>query len=332
MATAKSTSKSNSKAAAKPATKRTAKSATQSERKTMMATDVRKTSSRSLWKGAISFGLVHAPVSLHTATDEQEVDFDWLDKRTMDPVGYKRINKRTGKEVDRENIVKGVKLEGDEYVVLSDEEIKSAYPKRTQTIAIETFVKASDVSFVYTEKPYYLAPEGKAERVYALLRESLAKAGVIGIARFVLHNKEHLAALIPAGPALMLGTLRWADEIRSPDALNLPPEGAQANNLKPAELKMAQQLIAEMTSVWKPDEFRDDFTSAVRALIDKKAKAGDKEAVTPLEEAVDIRGSNVVDLSELLRQSLGSKTKANKEASAGSPAAPAKTTARKKAA
>lgn len=199
--------------------------------------------------------------------------------------------------------------------MLSDDEIKNAYPKRTQTIAIEMFVKATDVSFVYTEKPYYLAPEGKAERVYALLREALTKAGVIGIARFVLHNKEHLAALIPAGPALMLGTLRWADEVRSPDALDLPKEGAAANSLKPAELKMAQQLIDEMTSSWKPEDFKDDFTSAVKALVEKKAKAGDKATVEPFEEAPDVGASNVVDLSELLRQSLAAKNKGGKAAS-----------------
>jgi DNA end-binding protein Ku len=281
-----------------------------------------RSSARSIWKGAISFGLVHVPVSLHSATQEQELDFDWLDKRTMDPVGYKRINKRTGKEIDKDNIVKGVKLEGDEYVVLSDDEIKNAYPKRTQTIAIETFVKATDVSFMYTEKPYYLAPDGKAERVYALLRESLTQAGVIGIARFVLHNKEHLAALIPAGPALMLGTLRWAEEIRSPDALELPKAGAAANSLKPAELKMAQQLIAEMTSDWKPEQFTDDFTSAIRALVQKKAKAGDKATVEPFEEAPDVGGDNVVDLTELLRQSLGAKAKPAATAKAKAKAPP----------
>lgn len=290
------------------------------------ASDPPKSSSRAIWKGAISFGLVHVPVSLHSATDEQEVDFDWLDKRTMDPVGYKRINKHTGKEIDKDHIVKGVKLEGDTYVVLSDDEIKAAYPKRTQTIAIETFVKASDVSFVYTERPYYLAPEGKADRVYALLREALTEGGVIGIARFVLHNKEHLAALIPAGPALMLGTLRWANEIRSPDALNLPKEGVTANSLKPAELKMALQLIAEMTSAWKPAQFKDDFTSAIRALIQKKAKAGKTATVEPFEEAPDLSGSNVIDLSELLRQSLGTKSKSK----GGVAEAPAKKATTKK--
>lgn len=286
-----------------------------------MATEKTKPSSRSIWKGAISFALVHVPVSLHTATDEQEIDFDWLDKRTMDRVGYKRINKRTGKDIDKDHIVKGVKLRDDEYVVLSDDEIRNAYPKRTQTIAIETFVNAGDVSFVYIEKPYYLAPEGKAQRVYALLREALSRAGVIGIARFVLHNKEHLAALIPAGPALMLGTLRWANEIRSPDALDLPDAGA--GGVKPAELKMARQLIEQMTSDWKPEQFKDDFTSAIRALVERKAEAGEKATVEPFEAAPEPGASNVIDLTELLRQSLGSKaqgkgTKSKTAAKAGS--------------
>ncbi|MGM9482031.1 Ku protein [Roseateles sp. NT4] len=265
-----------------------------------------KASARAIWKGAISFGLVHVPVSLHTATQEQEIDFDWLDKRSMDPVGYKRVNKRTGKEIAKEHIVKGVRLAGsDDYVVLSDDEIKAAYPKRTQTLQIESFVKADEVSFVYIEKPYYLAPDGRSGRVYALLREALEKSGVIGIARFVLHNKEHLAALIPAGPALMLGVLRWAEEIRSPEGLDLPKAGAAG--VKAAELKMAQQLIAQMTSAWKPAQFKDDFTTAIHKLVAAKAKAGKKATVKPFEEAPDTSSSNVVDLSELLRQSLKGK-------------------------
>jgi len=279
---------------------------------------------RAIWKGAISFGLVHVPVALHSATQEQEVDFDWLDKRSMDPVGYQRINKRTGKKIAKEDIVKGVKLAGsDDYVVLSDDEIKAAYPKRTQTIQIESFVKATDVSFVYIEKPYYLAPDGRAGRVYALLREALEKSGVIGIARFVLHNKEHLAALIPAGPALMLGVLRWAEEIRDAGALDLPGPG----DVKPAELKMARQLIDEMTTAFKPQDFKDDFTAAIHALVAAKAKAGDKATVKPFEDAPDSASDNVVDLTELLRKSLGGK------ASAKAPAkkAAAKATRRKAA-
>jgi DNA end-binding protein Ku len=265
---------------------------------------------RAIWKGAISFGLVHVPVALYPASREEEVDFDWLDKRTMDPVGYKRINKRTGKEIDKDNIVKGVKTEDDKYVVLSDDEIQQAYPKTTQTIEIQSFVPADQVSFVYIEKPYYLEPANKAEKVYALLREAMADSSLIGIARLVIHNKEHLAALLPAGPSLMLGTLRWADEIRPADELNLPAQGK--GQVKPAELKMAKQLIEEMSTDFKPQDYRDDFSDAIRKLVAQKAKAGEAEAVKPLEEAPDLSSDNVVDLTELLRKSLGSKGAAAK--------------------
>jgi DNA end-binding protein Ku len=264
---------------------------------------------RAIWKGAISFGLVHVPVALYPASHEEEVDFDWLDKRTMDPVGYKRINKRTGKEIEKDDIVKGVKQESGDYVVLSDEEISAAYPKRTQTIEIQSFVPAQDVSFVYLEKPYYLEPQGRAEKVYALLREAMADSSLIGIARMVLHNKEHLVALLPAGPALMLGTLRWANEIRSADELNLPPAGKDANKLKDTEVKMAQQLIKEMTVAFEPDRYRDEFSDAIRDLVARKARAGETQTVEPLEEAPDYSGDNVVDLTELLRGSLGRKGK-----------------------
>ena len=159
-----------------------------------MATSV----GRSLWKGAISFGLVHIPVALHSATSEQGVNFDWLDKRTMDPVGYKRINKRTGKEVDKDNIVKGVEYEDGQYVVLSQEEIASAYPKTTQTIGIETFVSATDIPLIYLERPYYVVPINKGEKVYALLREALLRTKRVGIARVVIQTKQHLAALVPS--------------------------------------------------------------------------------------------------------------------------------------
>jgi DNA end-binding protein Ku len=260
---------------------------------------------RAIWKGAISFGLVHLPVSLYPASHENDIDFDWLDQRTLDPVGYKRVNKRTGKEIDKEHIVKGVRHD-DGYVVLSDDEIRNAYPKTTQTIAIEAFVQAQDVSFVYLEKPYYLEPAPKAEKVYALLREAMAGASLIGIARVVMHNKEHLAALLPAGPALMLGTLRWADEIRSPEDLRLPPEGTAANGLKAPELQMARQLIDEMTVSFDASRYEDRFARAIRALVSKKAEAGGTQTVEPLEEGPP-PGDNVVDLAELLKRSLGAK-------------------------
>jgi DNA end-binding protein Ku len=263
---------------------------------------------RAIWKGAISFGLVYVPVALHPASSENDIDFDWLDKRSMDPVGYKRVNKRTGKEIDKQFIVKGVKVDEGRYVVLGDDEIKAAYPKTTQTIEIESFVAPAQIPFTLLERPYYLEPLAKAEKVYALLREALLGAGVVGVARVVMHNKEHLAVLAPVGPALMLNTVRWAGEIRPWSELKLPAEGRKASGLKDAELKMAGQLITQMTTDWKAEQYADHFTAALRKLIDRRVSAGHTKAVEPLEDAAPASGgaSNVVDLTELLAQSLKS--------------------------
>lgn len=283
---------------------------------------------RVIWKGAISFGLVHVPVALYPASTETGIDFDWLDKRSMDPVGYKRVNKRTGKEIDKANIVKGVKQPDGDYVILSDDEIKAAYPKTMQTIEIETFVQAAEIPFVHLERPYYLEPLNKGEKVYALLREAMLAQGVIGIARVVMHTKEHLAALIPAGPALMLNTLRWASEIRDIGELKLPAAGKSAANLKDSELKMAEQLVADMTDTWQADRYEDHFAEAVQALIAQRVAAGKTEKVTPLEEAGPGATTNVVDLTALLKQSLGGR----RGAAANEPAAKATKPAAKKAA
>lgn len=265
-------------------------------------------SPRVIWKGAISFGLVHVPVALYPASQEGGIDFDWLDRRSMDPVGYQRINKRTGKPIKGDDIVKGIQQDDGEYVIVSDEQIKAAYPVSTQTIEIETFVQAAEIPFLLLEKPYYLEPIGKGEKVYALLREAMAQQGVIGIARVVMHTKEHLAALIPMGPALVLNTIRWASEIRPVDDLKLPAAGKAAAGVKPAELKMATQLISDMTAPWDPEAYENRFVSAVQALVRQKVKAGDTKTVTPLEDATEAAApSNVVDLTELLARSLAGR-------------------------
>ncbi len=262
-----------------------------------------------IWKGAISFGLVHVPVTLYPASQDVSVDFDWLDKRSMDPVGYKRVNKVTNKEIEKEHVVKGIKQDNGEYIILSEEEIKAAFPKKTQTIEIESFVKASEINFIYLEQPYFLEPSGKADKVYALLREAMKESDVIGIARVVLHTKEHLAALIPMDAGLMLNTIRWATEIRSVKDIKLPADGKI--DLKSTELKMAHQLISDMTSQWKPEDYQDAFSQSIQTLVDKKVKAGQGKAVTSLEEASnDSDDSNVIDLTELLAKSLKKGNKA----------------------
>ncbi|NVM90032.1 DNA end-binding protein Ku [Variovorax sp. SG517] len=264
---------------------------------------------RVLWKGAISFGLVHIPVALYSATTDHGIDFDWLDKRTMDPVGYKRINKKTGKEIAREQIVKGVEYESGEYVVLSDKEIAAAYPKTTQTIEIESFVPANGIPFVYLERPYYVAPINRGAKVYALLRETLQRSGRVGVARVVIQTKQHLAALVPVGPGLVLNLLRWGADIRPWTDLPLPSEDVKKAGLRPRELEMAKELVEDMSADWDPDEFRDEFKDEILRLVDRKVKAGQTETVTQPEpeegeEAAEGRGAKVIDLTELLKRSL----------------------------
>ncbi len=299
------------------------------------------TGSRTLWKGAITFGLVHIPVGLHTAATQDGVDFDWLDKRSMDPVGYKRVNKRTGREITKENIVKGVEYEDDKYVIISPEEIEAVFPKTTQTITIERFIEANELPFVFLERPYYVAPINKSDKVYALLREALASTGKIGLAKVVIATKQHLAALVPSGPALVLSLLRWGDEVKTLDSLDLPAAGRKS--VSAAELKMATQLIEEMSGKWDPADFKDEFRIQVMKLVEKKAKAGKgKTVLQPEEEAPT--SADVIDLTALLQRSLkgggksSSKTaaktptkRASKTASTKAPSkkAPAKSTARK---
>jgi len=269
---------------------------------------------RVIWKGAVSFGLVHIPVALVPATTRQGVDFDWLDKRSMDPVGYKRINKVTGKDIEKENIVKGVEYEKGHYVVISDDEIKGAHPKATQTVDIVAFVDAEKIPFLFIDTPYYLTPDRRGEKVYALLREALVATGKVGLANVVLHTKQHLAVVMPLGEALVLNTLRWADEVRGIEALELKDEAIKPDLAK-RELDMATRLIEEMSEDWQPEQYKDTFQEQIMALVEQKAKEGKVEAVSePDEDGGERRSADVIDLTELLKRSLGAKPAASKPA------------------
>ncbi|MGF6771365.1 DNA end-binding protein Ku [Paraburkholderia sp. GAS199] len=259
-----------------------------------------------IWKGAISFGLVHVPVQLYPATQSEKVGFNLLDKRTIDPIGYKQINKRSGKDVARENIVRGFEYEKDKYVVLSDDEIRSANPESTQTVDILAFVDAPDISFLYLDTPYYLTPDRKGEKVYALLREAMKASGKIGVANVVLHNKQHLAALIPVGPMLALNTLRWAAEVRDFDEFKVPADGVKKAGVTSRELDMAKKLIEDMSDTWNPSDYHDTFRDDIMALVERKIHEGKTEEITEVETPRESRQSaDILDLSDLLKRSLG---------------------------
>jgi DNA end-binding protein Ku len=255
--------------------------------------------------------LLHAPVSLYPATQQDEIDFDWLQRDTLEPVGYKRVVKKTGEEVKKDDVVKAVKQEDGSYVVLSDEEIQSANVKSTHSVDILCFVDAKELPFVYFETPYFVAPAEGGEKLYALLREALLDTRKVGIALVVLHNKQHLAALIPTPQAIYLNTLRWATEVKTPDALALPEEGMKASAIKQKELGMAVQLIESMTEQWDPAQFKDTFRDDIMALVKKKVQEGKAQTITEPEMETPIEEADEVDLVELLKRSLQGSPRAS---------------------
>ncbi|GFM73963.1 non-homologous end joining protein Ku [Pseudomonas cichorii] len=280
---------------------------------------------RAIWKGAISFGLVHIPVALVSATSSQGVDFDWLDKRSMDPVGYKRINKVTGKEVTGQNIVKGVEYEKDRYVVLSEEEIRSAHPRATQTIEIFGFVDSQQIPLQNIDTPYYLAPDKRGGKVYALLRETLKDTQKVALANVVLHTREHLAAVMPLDSALVLVILRWPADVRGLDELELTEEVTDVSLTK-SERDMAKRLVKDMSADWQPDEYRDTFQEKIMHLVETKAREGHLEEVGTDTAEEERQSADVIDLTDLLRRSLAGKStaKSSKPASKGKTRQPAK--------
>ena len=283
-------------------------------------------STRTLWKGAISFGLVHIPITLHSATAENRMKFNLLDKRTMNPVGNQQVNKATGEAMTKEEVVKGFEYEKDQYVVLTPEEIKAALPKSTQTIDIEAFIDGSQIPTAYYNKPYYVAPASKGQKPYKLLQETMRRTGKVGIARVVISTRQHLAALMPSEEGLVLELLRWEDEVRDTAGLPLPDSDTKVSE---KELKMAEQLVNELEDKWKPDAFHDEFREKLEQVVEQKVKAGEGEHIMKPLEGEEVKTSaDIIDLTELLKRSL---RKGGAKADESAEEAP-KTTSRRKAA
>ena len=259
---------------------------------------------RGLWKGAISFGLVNVPVELHSAKKRTgELDMTMLDKRNLAPVGYKRVNKETGKEVPWGDVVKGYEYQDDKYVVLSEEDFRRANPELAKTVDIQAFVDLADIAPQYFETPYYLVPGKRGEKAYALLRETLKKAGKAGVATVVIRTKQYLAALIAQEKLLVLNTLRYHDELKKASEFEVKDAKVTAK-----ELDMAMRLVEDMADEWKPQTYKDTFRDDLKKRIEEKVKAGDTEDITePEKEPKREKRGEVIDLMSLLKQSIEKK-------------------------
>jgi len=257
---------------------------------------------RSIWSGAISFGLLHIPVQLMTAESPTEISLKMLDRRDNSPIQFKRVNATTGKEVEWKDVVKAYEDEKGEYVPLEPEDIKQAAPEAAQTIEIERFVDRDAISAMYFDKPYYLTPGKKAEKGYVLLREVLERTGRIGVARVVLRTKEYLCAVMPVGDALVLDLLRWPEEIVDASELNVPTGKPDQYRINPRELEMAEQLISAMEGEFDPESFKDTFHDKLTAVIESKMKKGGRKSAPAAKAKPE--ATNVVDFMSLLKQSL----------------------------
>ncbi|MFT3909786.1 MAG: Ku protein [Ferruginibacter sp.] len=254
---------------------------------------------RPLWTGAIGFGLVNIPVKLFSATESSNLDLDMLDKKDHSHIKYMRVNEKTGKEVKWENIVKGYYI-NNKYVVLDDKDFEKANAVKTKTIEINDFVDAAEINSAYYEMPYYLVPDKSGTRSYALLREALLKTKKVGVATFVLRNKEHLAILRAQDDVIILNRIRFAEEIRPTKELSLPAKTA----IKPGELKMAISLINQLSGKFKIDKYKDTYSAELMKLI--RAKSKGKQITVPHMKVVH---SKTQDLMEQLKASLGTKKK-----------------------
>jgi DNA end-binding protein Ku len=284
---------------------------------------------RPIWNGILSFGLLNVPVSLMSGERKIDLSFRMLDARDNTPIRYERVNAETGEEVPWKDIVKAFEYDKGSYVVLEAEDIKSAAAESHETIDIDTFVEASEISPQYFEKPYVLVPGKKAEKGYVLLRETLKRTGRIGIAKVVIRTREYLCAVMPQGDALLLIILRYPQEVIAVDDYVLPSGKAEAYRVTDRELKMAEQLIESMAGKWNPREYKDEFRDRLSKVIDARLRSKGKVPKKDVAEAdaPEDAATNVVDFMSLLQKSLAS----NKRTPAKKVAAPAKKKAAKKA-
>lgn len=258
---------------------------------------------RALWKGSISFGLVNIPVKMFVASHEREFKFVMLHKKDLSQIRYARICKTEEKEIPWEEIVKGYEYEPDEFVVLTEEDFKKANLTKSKSIEIIDFVKEDEIDAMFYAKPYFLEPEKNAAKAYVLLREALKKSKKVGIAKFVIHNREHVAVIKPYENAIILNELRYSDEILQPSELNIPEE----KSTSPKEVDVALKLIDHLTTKFKPEKYKDTYSDEIREIIEQKAKG---RKIHP--KGQESKPTKVQDIMSLLKASLEEQPKKSK--------------------
>lgn len=269
---------------------------------------------RAIWKGHISFGLVNIPVQLFSAENKSDLSLRMLDDRNNARVRYERVNEETGEKVAWDHVIKAYEYEDGRYVVLPEDELQRVSPEATQTIDIEDFVEEKEIDTTFFEKPYYVVPGKKGQKGYVLLRETLKKKGRVGIARVVIRTKQYLAALKPQGDALVLELLRYHDELRSTDELELPSENLEEHKITKKEQAMAESLVDNMSELWEPGKYEDEYRQMLLDWIEQKMDKGETAALPSVEEP---EGAEVIDMMEMLKRSVEKTGKEKKKASDG---------------
>ena len=271
---------------------------------------------RAIWSGVISFGLVSVPVRMYTATESKELKFHFLDKRDLAPIGYDKVNKETGESVAADDIIRGFEVDKGRFVELADEDIDRLDVELTHSIDISDFVSIDEIDPLYFRKGYYLLPQDGAEKPYRLLVRALEETGRVAIAKVVIRNKQHLAAIRPVNDSLVLETMYYADEVRQ-------PEEAPKPQVRAPEVEMAKTLIENLAAEWDPAKYHDRYRTELLDLLKKKAKG------KPLPEPKEEEGGEVVDLMEALRQSVQATKKKRASSKKKTTSSRKKATARK---
>ena len=282
---------------------------------------------RSIWTGAISFGLVTVPVKLYSAVNRKTVRFHQLSSKTGVRIAQKRVDPQSGEEVAYEDIVKGFELAPDRYVVIEPAELDTLQPKKTKTIEIEDFVELSQIDPIYYDHPYYLAPGPGGAKPYRLLLEAMAETEKVAIARVVIRSKEQLVAIRAMGDVLEMATMLFADEIASPDRLDELPDPKEVKTTK-REVDIAKQLIGSLAGDFEPEKYHDTYRQEVLALIERKVD-GKEIAVQPEAEET---ATPAPDLMSALKASLDAVRERTGEGSRSTSAKKRKPAAKKAAA